>query len=99
MMMRKQKSKATKHTSNGFSIVQLLITVTILMIISAFGVMGIIRAKASIRLSGAAREYASYVEKARVLSIRNHADNADERATITINDDKTSYNLTMDLDG
>ncbi|HEY0764405.1 MAG TPA: hypothetical protein VGD61_18660 [Pyrinomonadaceae bacterium] len=95
-------SKAKKHTPrtrNGFSTIQLLITVAILAIITAFGVMGITRAKASIRLSGAAREYASYVEKARIFSIRNHANDAAERATITINDNKTSYTVTMDLDG
>jgi hypothetical protein len=52
-----------------------------------------------VRLSGAAREYASYIEKARILSIRRHADNADQRATVSINDDKSSYDVTMDLDG
>jgi Tfp pilus assembly protein FimT len=93
------KSKAYKPTRSGYSTIELLITATILTVITAFGVMGITRAKASIRLSGAAREYASYVEKARTLSIRNHADDASERATITINDDKTSYTVTMDLDG
>ncbi len=98
-MQKRKANKHTRRTSNGFSTVELLITVTILTIITAFGVMGIIRAKASIRLSGAAREYASYIEKARVFSIRNHADDASERATITINDDMTSYNVTMDLDG
>ena len=96
------KSKAnhdTLRTRSGFSTIELLITATILTIVTAFGVMGITRAKASIRLSGAAREYASYIEKARTLSIRNHADDASERATVTINDDKTSYTVTMDLDG
>ncbi len=61
--------------------------------------MGITRARASVRLSGAAREYASYIEKARVFSIRSHADDAAERATIAINDDQSSYDVTMDLDG
>src|SRR5262249_41083998 len=96
------KSRANKHTlrtRSGFSTIELLITATILTIVTAFGVMGITRTKASIRLSGAAREYASYIEKARTLSIRNHADDASERATVTINDDKTSYTVTMDLDG
>src|SRR5690349_14714829 len=102
MKMGMYKSKANHHTlrtRSGFSTIELLITATILTIVTAFGVMGITRAKASIRLSGAAREYASYIEKARTLSIRNHADNASERATVTINDDKSSYTVTMDLDG
>lgn len=100
-MMRTQKSKAnkTRHAGDGFSLIELIITATIIAIVSAFGVIGISRAKASIRLSGAAREYASYIEKARTLSIRNHADDASERATIIIADDKSSYTITMDLDG
>jgi Tfp pilus assembly protein FimT len=77
----------------------MLIIVTIVTIISGFGVMGISQAKASIRLSGAAREYASYIEKARTFSIRSHADDASERASVIINNDQTSYNVTMDLDG
>ena len=83
----------------GFSAIELLITAAILSVVTSVGVMGISRARASIRLSGAAREYASYVEKARIYSIRSHADDAGERATLTINDDKTSYTVTMDLDG
>lgn len=96
------KNKANKHTPRtvrGFSTVEMLIMVTIVTIVTGFGVMGISQAKASIRLSGAAREYASYIEKARTFSIRSHADDANERASITINADQTSYNVTMDLDG
>jgi Tfp pilus assembly protein FimT len=98
-MQKKKVNKHTRRTSGGFSIIQLVITVAIVTVVSAFGVMGISRAKASIRLSGAAREYASYIEKARTLSIRNHADDASERASVAINADKTSYVVTMDLDG
>ncbi len=61
--------------------------------------MGITRARAHVRLSGAAREYATYVEKARTHSIRSHADDAAERATIKINDDRSSYDVIMDVDG
>lgn len=101
-MMEMQKTKANKQTprsGRGFSTIELLITATILTIVTAFGLMGITRAKANIRLSGAAREYASHVEKARLYSIRSHADDEAERANVAINDDKLSYNVTMDLDG
>jgi prepilin-type N-terminal cleavage/methylation domain-containing protein len=94
-----QKNRTKKHTRRGFSAIELLITATILSIVTGLGVMGISRAKASIRLSGAAREYASHIEKARMFSIRNHADNASERAGVAINADKTSYDVTVDLDG
>ncbi|HEY0729508.1 MAG TPA: hypothetical protein VGD38_15615 [Pyrinomonadaceae bacterium] len=83
----------------GFTTIELLAMATILTVITAFGFIGITKARASVRLSGAAREYAAHVERARIFSIRNHADDAGERATITINDDKASYDVTMDIDG
>jgi prepilin-type N-terminal cleavage/methylation domain-containing protein len=97
--MGMQKNKTRKHTRRGFSAIELLITATILSIVTSLGLMGISRAKASIRLSGAAREYASYIEKARMHSIRSHADNPSQRAGVAINTDKTSYDVTVDLDG
>jgi hypothetical protein len=98
MMMGMSKANL-QTTRNGFSTVELVIVATILTIVTSFGVMGISRAKASVRLSGAAREYASYIERARLYSIRSHAETADERANVVINDDKLSYNVSMDLDG
>ena len=97
-MMKSKPNFKTSRNGGGFSVIELIITATVLTVVTGFGILGITRAKASIRLSGAAREYAAYVEKARVLSIRSHADDEDERSTIAINDDKTSYNITMDLD-
>ena len=78
------------HMLRGFSTIELIITATILTFVTGLGLMGISRAKASIRLSGSAREYASYIEKARLYSIRRHADDATQRASVAINDDKTS---------
>ena len=99
MMVKSKANSKTTRTGDGFSVIELLIVVTILSVVTGFGVMGIKNAKASIRLSGAAREYASYIERARVYSIRTHADDASERANVTINDNQTSYNVSLDLDG
>jgi Tfp pilus assembly protein FimT len=100
MGMQNSKAKAnTQRTGDGFSIIELLITATVLTIVTGLGLMGISRARASVRLSGSAREYASYIEKARVSSIRRHADDAAERAAVAISDDRSSYNVMMDLDG
>lgn len=99
MYMQKSKAKLTTRPGGGFSTIELIITATVLTIVTGLGLMGITRARASMRISGAAREYASYVEKARLFSIRSHADDAGDRATIKINDDQLSYDVTMDLDG
>jgi hypothetical protein len=102
MMMGMRKSKAnlqTTRSGRGFSTIELVIVATILTIVTGFGVMGISRAKASIRLSGAAREYASYIERARLYSIRSHAESASERANVAINESKTGYTVNLDLDG
>jgi type II secretory pathway pseudopilin PulG len=93
---KEQSPKTYAAHRRGFSTIELLITATILTIVTGLGLMGISRAKASVRLSGSAREFASYIEKARLYSIRRHADNAATRANVAINDTKTSYNVTMD---
>ena len=98
-MHMKSKAKLTTRTGGGFSTIELIITATVLTIVTGLGLMGITRARASMRISGAAREYATYIEKARLFSIRSHADDATDRATIKINDDQISYDVAMDLDG
>ena len=99
MGMQKKKANLKTRKRNGFTIIEILIMAAIITIVSLFGLMGITRARASVRLSGAAREYASYIERARMHSIRSHADEAGERASVAINEAKTSYAVTSDLDG
>ena len=99
MDIRKSKANSNTRKNGGFSVVELLVTGVVLTVVTSAGVMGINRARASVRLAGAAREYGAYIEKARLHSIRSHADDESERASVTISDDKTSYTVTMDLDG
>lgn len=91
--------RSSLSRQDGFTTVELVVMATVLTIVTTFGFIGVTKARASVRLSGAAREYASYIEKARIYSIRNHADDAAERATIAINANQASYDVTMDLDG
>ena len=99
MGIRKNKANSNTRTNGGFSVVELLVTGVVLTVVTSAGVMGITRARASVRIAGAAREYGAYIEKARIHSIRSHADEASERSSVAINDDKTSYTVTIDLDG
>jgi type II secretory pathway pseudopilin PulG len=100
-MMDLQKTKAPDKTRkhDGFTMVEVVIMAAIISIVTAFGILGVTRARASVRLSGSAREYATYIEKARMHSIRSHADDASERANGAIADAKNSYTVTLDLDG
>ncbi|HEU4710136.1 MAG TPA: hypothetical protein VFS76_01155 [Pyrinomonadaceae bacterium] len=95
----KKTTAPTKRNQFGFSMIEITIMTAIIAIVTAFGLMGITRARASVRLSSAAREYATYIEKARMHSIRSHADDASERAGVAINESKLSYDVTVDLDG
>src|SRR5215475_797804 len=100
-MMGKQKAKQTEppQSDSGFSLMQVIIVIAVIAAMTTFGALGITRARASIRLSRAAREYAAYIEKARVTSIRKHADTLAQMASVTINPNLSSYLITMDIDG
>jgi len=99
MPRRTSQTFSLPRRARGFSVVELLAVVTVLAIVTAFGLIGISKARASVRLSGAARQYAAYIEKARIFSIKRHADDATQRASVAINVNRTSYDVTMDLDG
>ena len=82
----------------GFTITQLLITLAVASVVSALAFLGIASAKQRIRLTNSSRLLASYVEKARVDSVRRHPLTADLMAGIEVLD-KTRYQVKMDFDG
>jgi type II secretory pathway pseudopilin PulG len=85
-------------SERGFSILQLLITLMIITVISALGVMGIVQTQQSLRLSNSTREFLAYMERARLDSIRRHAQPASATmASVTVN--ATSYSVAIDFDG
>ena len=99
MPRKTHNGNSSLRRPGGFTTIELVVMAAIIAIVTGFGLLGITKARAAVRLSGSAREYASYIEKARIFSIRNHADNAAEQATVAINAGKASYDVTMDLDG
>jgi len=70
MKPMKHKSPASQH---GFTTIQLLITLAIGAIVTAFATVGIVTARAHIRRVNSARNFAVLVERARSDSIRRHA--------------------------
>jgi Tfp pilus assembly protein FimT len=96
--MRIQKSKVASgsediHQQTGFSILQLVLTVAVVLSIASFAFLGITSARASMRLAGSTRELAGYLEKARTNAIRRN-----DRSFVTIVD-ANSYQVDMDFDG
>jgi Tfp pilus assembly protein FimT len=70
-------------------------TVAVVTIVSAFALIGVNSTRASIRRTNAARECASYLEKARVDAVRRHG----EASVAFLTANATQYSVTMDFDG
>jgi Tfp pilus assembly protein PilE len=92
----KRNQRAATNQQRGFTIMQMVVTVALIAIVTAFGVIGIKNARAEFRLQNAARLFASYVEKARADSIRRHATGSEESSVETFGEGTTQYVVTMD---
>jgi hypothetical protein len=76
---------------------QMAVTVAVTMIIGTFAFMGISSARANMRLAGSARQFAAYVEKARIDAVRRHVSSASPTKIDFV--DSNTYSVTMDFDG
>ena len=77
---------------------QLLVTLAVVSVVSALAFLGIASAKQRIRLTNSSRMLASYVEKARVDSVRRHPLTSDLMAGLEVLNG-TTYRVKMDFDG
>jgi prepilin-type N-terminal cleavage/methylation domain-containing protein len=85
--------------NRGFSFLELLIVVTLIAVIGALSLMGITRVRQSLQFSNSTRQFLAYVEKARLDSIRRHAEPASgNMATITVSDNRI-YSIAIDFNG
>ena len=98
-MAVERKTLAKHGRQNGFTLLQVVIVVLVIAVIGGMAVFGIVQARQRVRLTNSARLLASYLEKARVDSIRRHASTADQMAGVSINGDEASYTVRIDLDG
>lgn len=96
--MTTSKRRKKPLAQKGFSMMQLLVTLAVVSIVSALAFLGIASAKQRIRLTNSSRMLASYVEKARVDSVRRHPMASDIMAGIEVLNG-TSYRVKMDFDG
>ena len=81
----------------GFTLIQMIVIVTLATIITSFGAIGVVNARARMRLASSARQFSTMAEKARGDSIRRHAMGADRSNLQLLT--TTSYSVTMDHDG
>ena len=100
--MRTQKDKQianlpgeTLKSGNaaGFSLTELLIVVAVIGIVSSFAVINFFTSTRNLKLAGATRNMATYLEKARIDSVRRHGG-----ATVNLNS-STSYTVNIDFNG
>ena len=88
-----------RHHESGFTLLQMVIVVAIIAVLSTVALMGVTSARAGQRRINSARLFASYLEKARVDSVRRHADGtaANPLANVTVLN-ATTYSVLMDFD-
>jgi len=89
---------SSNNNSRGFTVIELLIVITILAVVSGFALMQITRAREVMVRENAARQLGSYLEKARVDSLRRHPTAPAQMAQITLIN-ATFYSVTLDADG
>jgi Tfp pilus assembly protein FimT len=92
-MTELSKTEPRLHRADGFSAVELLIVIAIIMIVSALAVMAFQKSNKNLQLAGVTRTFSGYLEKTRLDSVRRHGG-----ASININS-ATSYTVNMDFDG
>src|ERR1051326_7542981 len=88
--------KKRERQQRGFTIMQMVVTITIIAIVSTFGLLGIRNARAEYRMRNSARVFASYLEKARADSVRRHAASGSEASVETFDVGTNTYAVTMD---
>jgi prepilin-type N-terminal cleavage/methylation domain-containing protein len=83
---------------NGFTVLELLIVLAIISVLSGFALMQITRARQAMIRENAARQFAGYLEKARVDSLRRHPMTSAQMAQVSIIN-ATFYTVTIDANG
>lgn len=91
------KACERRRLEGGFSMLQLMMTVTVMTITGAFAFMGITSARENLKMTNSARQFAAYIEKARIDAVRRHVSSATPTSISFVDGD--TYRVTMDFDG
>jgi Tfp pilus assembly protein FimT len=95
--MKAPLSPKQSGDAGGFSVIELLIVATMITVLTGFAFIQITQARQALSRTNAAREFTSYLEKARLDSVRRHPDTTAEMAQVAIIN-STFYSVTLDTD-
>ncbi len=82
----------------GFSVLELLIVAVMLLVLGGFAITQIAQAKQNMTRANAVRELTTYIEKARLDSVRRHATTSAQMAQVAIIN-PNFYSVTLDTNG
>lgn len=85
-------------SESGFSVLELLIVAVMLSVIVGFAINQIAQAKQNMARANAIRELTTYIEKARLDSVRRHATTSAQMAQVSIIN-ANFYSVTLDGNG
>jgi prepilin-type N-terminal cleavage/methylation domain-containing protein len=86
------------NPETGFTVLELMIVVAIVSVVTGFALMQITRARKIMIRENSARQFAAYLEKARLDSVRRHATTSADMAQVSIIN-ANFYSVTIDSDG
>jgi len=87
-----------RKKESGVSLPEILIVAAIIAIVTVFALMRFAQAQQAMRRANSARELISYLERARLDSVRRRAIVPAQMARVTVNN-ASSYTVVMDVNG
>jgi len=90
-VMNPPKKKPKLSSEAGISVTELLVVIVVIGVVSSFALANFLTAGRSAKLSGATRTLSTYLEKARLDSVRRHGG-----ASVNLNS-ATSYTVNIDF--
>jgi len=92
-------TKSSFSSARGFSVLELLIVVSMLSVVAGFALMQVTNARQVMARENAARQFAAFLEKARVDSLRRNPRSSAQMAQVSLVGDATSYTVAIDTNG
>jgi type II secretory pathway pseudopilin PulG len=96
--MKAPLSTTRSGNASGFSVLELLIVGVMVSVVVGFAITQIARAKQNMTRGNAVRELTSYIEKARLDSVRRHATTSAQMGQVVIIN-ANFYSVTVDVNG